>query len=1077
MFDIIAIGDGQFLYQILNFLALLNSSNMFAQLAMLGALLGIVFSLLQSITTGGRDIPIASTFVGVMLFMVMFGQSTTVTVEDYYSGRTRVIDNVPMGTAIVGSLISQVGIGITDKFMQASAVPGSERLPYQYTLDALMASRDLTDGSFFKDPETRAFARTAQEYISQCAMQIYRGNGNRWPEGNDPTTADDAWLAMKSNSQSYTMQNFMDQGEASTAPDYMTCANGWTMLNSYMSSSKFQLAVETIVKRSLHRDIGDGGDINGIYTDVFASLNQSGTDAQLWLKNSVVANIARKGVQQSVGKDDVASAVIVETAVNQRNVQFSAESSLWLRMARGIMTFFEGVGYGMAPFAALLIPFGAYGLRIGLRYVALLLWIFLWTPLLAFVNMFTIDALSGQLDALQTVGGAPLHSIIGIMEAQYTAMDYIGISGWMAPTVASLAGLLVFGGLAGFNSLAGRVNGADFVKEDQVAPAALSTGALMSRQAAMTGSPGEGTITSGAATTSWVFGDVASTSAAFRQTASQESFATFGELLKNGLTNAATVKDAYNQAASVLDSRAASSTVGVSATDAQSVSNTDSAGSGTSADASRESRNTDTLEAGGRLGVSAGKGGVGVGGSVGGRTQTSDTAKEGSGMSMDSRTSVDTRSTTGLDERATADKAFTLAKALSEGTVSAAELGVSADRAAEVTAAAQKAYRAGEAYEESTALTQTAAASLTIGEGAGSQALAQSGNLGKFVDAAQQLAPSFQERLDGMRDVAGSGQAKYASQEQNLAAAALLSLGDAAHDRSLPESTRALAADMQTQALGYAAGGSTGGASLSGAVQRVGAGSSFSDTVGTHVTNADSAEASAQNLVAPNGSGAGVFGEAGAQVRAGQNAYNSTNIDTQHSVNSANVNAIGEVAQGRTATAAMGGQLESRMENLGLGDDWRTMSQGLMSTNAGQLTALETTTLLSPEGLGTSLASSVSQAMSGGGIYTPAQVAVAESFLQSPGVQAGNAAYADYPELAAYSALSGMDVTTRELHGVNAQMYAAMGSALSTQYGAETVAAVSSMGAVGLDRNPEFANTAAMINDHLKSNHVEPMRR
>ena len=269
MYHIIAIGDGQFLYQILNFLALLNSSDMFRQLGLLGAVLGIVFALLQSITTGGRDIPVAQTFVGVMLFMVMFGQQTTVTVEDFYSGQTRVVDNVPFGTAVIGSLVSQVGIGVTEKFMQASAVPGVERLPYQYALDALMASRDLTDGSFFKDDEMRAFARTGEEYVANCALPMYRANGNAWPNG-DPDTADDAMLAMKSTSRVLTMEDYMVS--AGQSSELVTCADGWTKLNNFVRTPKFASGVEVVLKRSLHRDIGAGEDMGSIYTSVFQML-------------------------------------------------------------------------------------------------------------------------------------------------------------------------------------------------------------------------------------------------------------------------------------------------------------------------------------------------------------------------------------------------------------------------------------------------------------------------------------------------------------------------------------------------------------------------------------------------------------------------------------------------------------------------------------------------------------------------------------------------------------------------------------------------------------------------------------
>ena len=437
MYDIIAIGDGQFLYQILNFLALLNNSGIFTKLGLLGGMMGIVFLLLGSIMKNAQDFPVGQMIVGVVLFMVFFGQTASVRVEDYYSGQTRVVDNVPLGTAIVGSMISGVGVALADNFMQASAVPGVEELPYNYVLDALMATRDLTDGTTWTSPEMQEADRAIQEYIRSCVMPIYRTTG-AWPQGEDPTTAEDAWAALRTDSQVRSMQDFI--GATSGLPKYQTCVQGWNEIDAFMHSPAFTAEVDLAITRHLHRQTGAAEGGAAQYDRIFEMLQQESGNGQLALKNAVIANIAARSQSgDEIDSNKVASTILTTTAANQRNVQFAAETSLWLRMVRGMMTFFEGVSYGMAPFAALLIPFGAYGMRVGLRYVAILLWIFLWIPLLSFVNLFTIDAVTGQLDALQQAGSAPIHSVVGIMNAQYTAADYIGIAGWLAPTVAALA--------------------------------------------------------------------------------------------------------------------------------------------------------------------------------------------------------------------------------------------------------------------------------------------------------------------------------------------------------------------------------------------------------------------------------------------------------------------------------------------------------------------------------------------------------------------------------------------------------------------------------------------------------------
>lgn len=1061
---IVAIGDGQFLYQILNFLAMLTSDGVMHKLALLGGLLGIVFLSFQTIINNGRDLPIVQVFVGALLFLVFFGKTTTVVVEDYYSGRTRVVDNVPLGTAAIGSIVSQLGIGLTEKFQQASAVPGVESLPYNYVLDALMASRDLTDGSLFKDADTVAFARTTQEYIANCAMQVFRANGNRWPDNRDPTTAEDAFAALRSNSRAFTMQNYMADGEA-----YMTCADGWTMLNNYMQTPRFRSALDSIVKKNLHRDIGSDSSIESIYNRVFAMVDQTATDSQLWLKNSVVSNLARKAVQSDVGKNDVASALILESSVNQRNIQFATESSMWLRMARGLMTFFEGVAYGSAPFAAFLIPMGAVGLKLGGRYLAVLLWIFLWTPLLSFVNLFTIDALSGQLDALQTVGSAPLHSIVGIMEAQYTAMDYIGLSGWLAPTVASLAGLFVFGGMAAFSGLASRATGGDFVNEGQVAPNALKTGEMVSRAPQMTASPGEGAYGSGAPYHSWSWSEVSQTSESLRQSQSAGAYQEFAQSLKESLRSGASTSETFNQAAGLLQSARASSSEGVStSTDAGTGYRSGKSGE-TSFSAGQTFSVDERMNAGLNVGPKTPAGSASAGAGV----STTDQSSERSGTAMSSSVSAEQSRSTGLSDRRSAENAVDLAKSLATGTATAAQLGVSADKAKELTAAARKAWQSTEAYESSVSMSQSHDARLTIGEQQASAALAGSSSFGSVVASASDLAGShYHQRLDAMNHVGESGQPKYATDEQRQAAAAILALGDAAADTSLPAETRATAAAMQAEALSLAAGGTPMGGSASG----IDGGRAFGAAIAQQAELAAASTMAAGSITGPGGSVDGVFGSAQGAIAGGHAAYAGANVAAGYESAAGGVRAAGDASADAVQSDGYAASLASRAEALGIADSYRGFIASALNTAQGGMEVSQLDDQLqafTPAGVGERIGNEwvTGEAMS----HT--QVAQREAMIHGTEASAARSAYGAYQDLAAYSALASATPEIRASAGITDGAFAAMGQGLSARYGAENIAMVTSMAEAGFEGRPEFAKTAGMIVQSLESRGVEPLIR
>ncbi|EQD60027.1 conjugative transfer pilus assembly protein TraG, partial [mine drainage metagenome] len=136
MYHIISIGDEAYLYKIFQFLAMLNSSgtDLYARLGFLAALIGVILVLITAVTSGGRQFPIGAYAVSIVLFLVFFGQTTSVELEDFYTGRTDIVQDVPLGTALIGAIVSQAGVAIIEKFQQGLSMPGAETLSPQYAL-------------------------------------------------------------------------------------------------------------------------------------------------------------------------------------------------------------------------------------------------------------------------------------------------------------------------------------------------------------------------------------------------------------------------------------------------------------------------------------------------------------------------------------------------------------------------------------------------------------------------------------------------------------------------------------------------------------------------------------------------------------------------------------------------------------------------------------------------------------------------------------------------------------------------------------------------------------------------------
>ena len=107
------LGDSAFIERILNAVAMYTSQADFSVTVATAALLGVFAVAIQSVMKGGKDIDVASIFIGVGAFILLFDTVTTrVVIEDRMTGGVRVVDNVPAGASIPAYLISNIGNNI-----------------------------------------------------------------------------------------------------------------------------------------------------------------------------------------------------------------------------------------------------------------------------------------------------------------------------------------------------------------------------------------------------------------------------------------------------------------------------------------------------------------------------------------------------------------------------------------------------------------------------------------------------------------------------------------------------------------------------------------------------------------------------------------------------------------------------------------------------------------------------------------------------------------------------------------------------------------------------------------------------
>ena len=488
MWEIYSIGDSAFLEQVLNAVAMITGTGDFTAMVRIGLLIGVLLVSVQAILQGGRGIQFQQILVSWLVFATMFGPSTRVAIEDAYSGQVRVVDNVPIGVAAAGSTISTVGFQITRLFETAFSTPAMTTYGFASSLQTLAQLRkqvmDRTGlGNANRvggaDIETSWF-----NYLKECTLiGVDIGQKSLDELLNDPNPLS----AVRFDSRIYGTRVILSGGN----PQDLDCTTAYTQLVQ-MTEASFLPQLRQVLSAAL-------GTASGTETDdqIRSALNNLGlstVNAQHYMTAAVLLPIYEQSI---TGKylDDQAftAATMVNQAIEQRNTQWAAEQTLFQSIVRPMMTFFEGFIYAITPLMAFVIALGQIGLRMAGKYLLMLLWIQLWMPVMAIINLYVHLSVSGRMAALDSLAGTELPSFAAMMQMDTVLQTWLATGGMLASSVPAISLMLVYGSAITATHLAGRLQGGDFVDERLHTPDVARNAPVMQSQAlfqnaALTGS-------------------------------------------------------------------------------------------------------------------------------------------------------------------------------------------------------------------------------------------------------------------------------------------------------------------------------------------------------------------------------------------------------------------------------------------------------------------------------------------------------------------------------------------------------------------------------------------------------------
>ncbi|WP_434676698.1 conjugal transfer protein TraG N-terminal domain-containing protein [Pseudomonas sp. D3-10] len=488
-FTIYTTGSAEFLEIMLNACAMITGSGDAEDLARIGALIGLFLLAFQAVFNN-QAITFGKAGLVLVLYMMFYGPTATTVIEDTVSSQVRVVDNVPLGPAFVGSVISTVAYGITKTAEQAFSTPSMTDYGLFSSLSTLSKVRDALrnpmalDGfQNYRKADGWDLPRSVNEYMTFCSL-------NPVALRTDKTLTDlyrsPGWAEVLSN-QNSSMFIYVYDGTAGTMK---SCAEARSFLNAHLQNV-YTDVLEDILQKGFSEEAKTNRMTSGIQVQAatdqaIQSLALSSKSAQDYVLTSLIAPIFNDSRVDAMNHwQEQRAAMALRESLNQQEIQWAGKGDSFKHYMRPMIAFFEGMLYAMTPFMAFALLLGGPGLSILGKYLVLPLAVGLWMPLLSIVNAFTLWYAGSQMEAVFN-GYDPTGSgfaMLQLMDIDKAIGKALGIGGLLAASVPPLALFIVSGSAMVANSVMSQMAAGDKFKSEDVTPRAQNSTPVLTTEA------------------------------------------------------------------------------------------------------------------------------------------------------------------------------------------------------------------------------------------------------------------------------------------------------------------------------------------------------------------------------------------------------------------------------------------------------------------------------------------------------------------------------------------------------------------------------------------------------------------
>ena len=498
-FDIYSIGDARFLAETLRATTNILARGDMTVLVAIALLIGAVWVVVQGALGGAKEIKFQNVLIAWIMYAVFFGvKADRVNVWAVDNLTLHQVDEVPMGLAFSGMVINRIGVTMARWFDQEYSTPSasdgfiSGTYGTNVALQALYEMRGMDFNSAGISPAVR---ESLSNYFVECTVMgsiipMVTSSGEMKPAINvkNLMRTEFAWDAMQWNNNVYqTKVAITDPTTADPLKVKYRVEGCGTAINTI--NNEVLTDLETNSKRSfVHAGAMLICKISGALCDTvtqgngrpdydrveitFRDIGQAIIGVSLDLDKALINRIVWAAAisaynDGSLPSGNLALNSTLAEASSKMTLTQAMQASMFERIMRPLMTFFEALMFVAAPFMALLMALGSGGLMMIGKYLQFAFWVQLWHPVFAVSSMFVQMGIQGTFTRMRELAGGAEFNIMSIQN-QPAIFDevahWISTGAMLQSATPAVTLMLMYGTSVTASSLASRFDTSKFAE-------------------------------------------------------------------------------------------------------------------------------------------------------------------------------------------------------------------------------------------------------------------------------------------------------------------------------------------------------------------------------------------------------------------------------------------------------------------------------------------------------------------------------------------------------------------------------------------------------------------------------------